>query len=147
MSERLDKMIMQACIEEGKELTKVFVMPEDNETNVCTAEMILGIHFPDEYRGYLLKYGSGGIGRFDFFGVEPQMSDTYPYSVIYNTQDCREKGLPLNYVVISNMGDYVYCVDCAEGKVYTWSWFGDKQFVLVNESFEGYFEEVLEDYI
>lgn len=146
MFEELDKMIFKVCEEEGYTLEEVFDMPSNNELNVRRAEEELEICFPMDYRHFLIKYGSGGLGYFDFMGVEED-KNVASFTVVLLTIKYRNDGLKKNYVAIEYNGDYITCIDCDNGRVVTWSWLGDKRVCNLKENFEEYFMEKLKDYI
>lgn len=146
MNAEIEEMLTQICEDEEKELTELFVMPEDNEKYICEAEKILGMQFPTEYRQYLLEYGEGGMGCFYFFGVSPE-TDVDKQTIVSMTLEYREKGMPNNLAVLYHSGDYLHCIDCANGKVVNWSWLDGGAIYVDSNSFDEYFKMILEDYI
>jgi len=144
MFEDLDKLIFKVCEEEGYSLDEVFDLPSDNETNVIMAEEELGVVFPADYRYFLIKYGSGGFGYFDFMGVE-RSREVKSFTVVLLTLKYRSNGLKNNYVAIEYNGDYITCIDCDDGKIITWSWLEKDRITCAGNSFEDYFTGKLND--
>lgn len=147
MYEELDQMLETVCADEEMELETIFDMPADNQGNVAKAETLLGIQFPEDFRHFLLKYGSGGMGSFTFMGIESAQADEHAFTLVLLTTKCREQGMPKNLAVIEHNGDYVTCIDADNGSVVTWSWLGKQEVSRIADSFEDYFREKLEDYL
>ncbi len=81
---------------------------------ISDIEKQLCIKFQESYKWFLSKYGFGGI-----FGVEILgCGKAGVASVIRETERYRKLGLPLDYVVISNSDEWVYCLDLKDGDKY-----------------------------
>ena len=146
--EKLDELIEQVCEEEGVELDEIFDMPqEDNSSMIRQFEEKFAVKLPEDFKYFLSKYGSGGLGYFDFFGIELGKDDVNNTSLAFITNEYREKGMPNQLVVIEHNGDYVTCIDTLkhEGEVVSWSWLDADGIVKISDSFEAYFIEKLED--
>ena len=104
------------------------------------------VKLPEDFKYYLSKYGSGGLGYFDFFGIESG-KDIENCSITALMKDCRAKGMPNQLVVIEHLGDYVTCIDVSKnnGEVVTWSWIDDGKICKKADTFEAYFIAKLED--
>lgn len=74
---------------------------------IPTIENELNVILPESYKWFLETYGHGGIGGVEIYGV---ISST-DIPVIERTKDYRESGLPVSYVVIQSLGEWVYCLD------------------------------------
>ena len=81
------------------------------------AEGELGLTLPEQYVEFLLEYGDGGIGGFEFFGVGAKGN----LSFLDETMHYRSLGLPGNLIVIENCDEWVYCLDAKTGEVVSWS--------------------------
>lgn len=146
--ERLNELIEQVCEEEGVELDKIYDMPqEDNSNLIRQFEEVFAVKLPEDYKYFLSKYGSGGLGYFDFFGIESGKDDIGASTLAILTNECREKGMPNHLVVIEHLGDYVICIDTLkrEGEVVNWSWLDGGNIVKIADTFEMYFIGKLED--
>lgn len=145
--ERLSELIEQVCEEEGVELDEIFDMPqEENSELIAQFEEKFAVKLPEDFKYYLSKYGSGGLGYFDFFGIESG-KDIENCSITALMKDCRAKGMPNQLVVIEHLGDYVTCIDVSKnnGEVVTWSWIDDGKICKKADTFEAYFIAKLED--
>lgn len=60
--DKLSDLIEQVCSEEGVELEEIFDMPQSDNTNfILHFEEKFSVKLPDDYKSFLLKYGSGGM--------------------------------------------------------------------------------------
>ena len=59
----------------------------------------------------------GGIGGVEILGIGFDGSLAF----VEETMDYREEGLPENLIVVKNVGEWLYCLDCNTGKVVSWS--------------------------
>lgn len=62
---------------------------------ISSAETHLGLKIPDEYAAFLSRYGYGGAGGFEFYGLpsaEEASDFVYPHLVLLN-KEMREAGL------------------------------------------------------
>ena len=143
----LDQMIQEVCENEDMDLNQVFDMPEDNRERIQRTEALLNLEFPEDFRHFLLKYGSGGMGSFTFMGIEAGKEDERTFTLVLVTLKYRDQGLPEYLAVIEYEGDFVTCINCEDGSIVTWSWFGKKEVCKTSDSFEAYFMEKLEDYL
>lgn len=84
---------------------------------IDAAQEALGLAFSDEYRAYLLAYGSACVGGHELTGL----CDSKRLSVVAVTQDWREADpeVPADWYVVEELGvdDYVAWQDAA-GKVF-----------------------------
>lgn len=72
---------------------------------VWVAEQTLGVTFPESYKDFLQKYGSGTFGNTVVFGLG--VPDTDLPSVVYATLDMQSQDdwFPADLVVISDTGE------------------------------------------
>lgn len=85
---------------------KIFVGAlEDSE--ISDIEKRLNVKLPESYKWFLLKYGTGGAFGIEIFGGGLREVPT----CIRETEEWREYGLPMEFVVIQNYGSGVYCLD------------------------------------
>ena len=88
------------------------------EDDVLRAESMLSLGFPDEYRNFVLRYGLGGIGGTEIYGVVDggNLDDPTPPNVVGTNQDSRKNGLPKDLLAFEDGGDGgQYCVDLRDG--------------------------------
>ncbi|AXK16700.1 SMI1/KNR4 family protein [Bacillus sp. COPE52] len=100
-------------------------------------EKRLDCKFPDNYRWFLKHYGGGGILGIDltcagYIDNSPILSETGVH---------RKMGLPNSYVVIWDVGEYVYCLDTSslvnsECPVVTWDFVSKKTVLEAKDFYE-----------
>ena len=90
---------------------------------IAEAEKSLGLKIPDQFVEYVKLYGYGGIGGIGVLGVG------LDGSIVFRdvTLEYREEGLPLNYIVIENVDEWLECIDCDTGKIVSWDMGGGVQ--------------------
>ena len=150
----IENLIEQVCEDEDVDIDMAYVIPDQSiENKIKEAEEILNVKLPKSYLWFLKNYGSGGLGDFDYFGIECDRDDVKMYTLVYLTMEYREKGLKESLVVIEDNGDYLTCIDTSivdqdgESPIVTWSWLDDGEIISKSTSFGSYFLEKLEDYI
>ncbi|MGG0731590.1 SMI1/KNR4 family protein [Bacillus paramycoides] len=107
-------------------------------------EKNLDCKFPDSYRWFLNHYGGGGVLGIDltcagYIDNSPILSETKVY---------RKMGLLKSYVVIWDIGEYVYCLDTSslvngECLVVTWD-LVSKKTLFEAKDFYGFLSKKLE---
>ena len=114
---------------------------------ITNAENTLGFKFPNEYKEYIQRFGSGGICGVDLEGIEGDLGA----SVVKATKKYRNLGLDNDHVVIWDMGEYINCMYTIDGDpcVYTWDP-SDPTFDKRHESFTEFvvdvFQEAIDNY-
>ena len=93
---------------------------EVSEEMIQKSESALGVKLPDQYIEFLKMFGHGGIGGIETLGV----GLTGRLIFVETTLDYREEGLPVNYVVIENVDEWLTCIDCNTGKIVSWDFSG-----------------------
>ncbi len=87
------------------------------------AEIILNVVFPKTYRAFIEKYGCGGVGSFEIYGIikdEEYDEKSIPFVTIPNAvwttlKWRRDFNHPLHLIIISDLGDgSVYCLDTSQ---------------------------------
>lgn len=76
----------------------------------------LQVNLPQQYLDYLNAYGHGGIAGVEVLGKG--LDGSLPF--LDATTRLRASGLPDNLVVVENCDDWVYCIDCDNGKIVSW---------------------------
>ncbi|SFS41416.1 SMI1/KNR4 family protein [Marininema halotolerans] len=76
------------------------------ESKLKEAEALLEVNFPDSYKWYIQNYGHGGLEGVEILGIAQ-----IAMPVVETTIDYRQYGLPQQYIVIEDCGEYVYCLD------------------------------------
>lgn len=105
-------------------------------------ERSLKVVFPNEYREFLQKFGSGGICGVDVLGIENESF----FSVEEATKKYRGLGLPHSYVVIENVDEFIYCLDTERKNIIRWDEFSKKEVERYN-SFDEYLEDSFQEAI
>lgn len=89
-----------------------------------------------------LAYGTSG---------NPQthiMQETYAAKIFAEeTEEYRPDGLPDGLVAVENCDEWLYCIDCSNGKVVSWSPYDDDGVVEVYEDFDSYLLDRFNDAI
>lgn len=92
-------------------------------TTIKKAENILDVKFPKSYKIFLEKYGCGGVGSLDIYGLikdEDFNPKNIPFIAVPNAvwttlQWHRDFNHPLHLIIISGVGDgSVYCLDTSQ---------------------------------
>lgn len=84
---------------------------------LTTAQEELGVTLPTQYVDYLVRFGHGGVAGATIEGVGCDGSLIF----VEDTIECRRQGMPSNLVVIMNVDEWVYCIDCDTGHIVSWS--------------------------
>ena len=127
--------VLQKYEEEG-DFTHVAVTRKE----IKDMENFLNVTIPEQYVEFLMKCGQGGIGGTEILGFGINGNAVFADETI----QYRMYGLPDNFIVIENCDEWIYCLDCADGKIACWS---NEIITYVYESFEEYFLERLNDEI
>lgn len=129
--------ILNDFIEEGDFFGEV------SDDDITKAEEALELSFPQEYKGFVKKFGSGGICGVEILGVE---GSEYA-SVVESTIRYRKLGLPNKYIVIENVDDFVYCLyTMAEYPVVRWDDVSKREIKRYN-SFDEYLQDSFQEAI
>lgn len=109
---------------------------------LSSAEDELGIKLPIEYVWFLKSFGHGGLDGIETLGVAKNERLVFKDETI----KYRNFGLPLNYIVIENCDEWIYCIDSMSGKVVMWS-LNVKEVDEAYNSFIDYLKDRIEDAI
>ena len=91
---------------------------EVSEEYINKAEEKLRVKFPQSYRKFIKKYGSGGICGVELEGVQGNLGA----SVVDATERWRKFGLGMNLIVLEDSGEFarcMYCEDIDDDRVYS----------------------------
>lgn len=95
-------------------------------------EETLNVKLENEYKSFLMKYGTIiGFG-FDVLGCSKN-----DFPVIEETLFFRKKGLEDCYIVIRDVGEYIFCLNVDTGYISNWDAI-DPSHVIVSDSFYKY---------
>ncbi|MDG3006646.1 SMI1/KNR4 family protein [Paludisphaera mucosa] len=115
-----------------------------SEAEITQAERQIGVHFDDDFREFLLRYGGGMVGPYPIFGLRPvEVMGIGHWSVLDVTRHYRSEGVPdvERWVVISeDHAGHPVGMD-AEGAI----WIHDHDFggiSAIAESFEEYLRDI-----
>ena len=89
---------------------------------ISNAEKSLGVKFPNTYKTFLQKYGCGGIGGFEIYGLikdEDFNKINIPFVAVPNAvwvtlKENKEYKHPLYLVIIYNLDEVLYCLDTSQ---------------------------------
>lgn len=112
MNERINKMIENYGEEDD-------FFGEVSDEYISKAEEELKVKFPQSYRNFIKKYGSGGICGVDLEGVQGDLGA----SVVDATVRWRELGLDMNLIVLEDLGEFIRCMHCVginDDRVFSW---------------------------
>lgn len=115
--------------------------PVSNEM-IGLVEDELNVTIPEDYKAFLKIYGHGGIGGIEVFGVGKNGIAVFEKQ----TLKYRSYGLPLNMVVLENCDEWLYCLNCANGTVESWS-MADQKLIEEYDSFDAYLSDRLDNII
>lgn len=126
--------IIRNLIEEYKD-EGVFSFVLVTDEMLAVEECKIGLSFPKEYVEYIKLYGHGGIGGIEVFGF----GKTGTCICSERTLEYRKYGMPTNYISIENCDEWIYCIDCGNEKVVSWSMDG-----LIKEEYTSFDEYLLD---
>lgn len=130
-------------IEQNEEVfNNAFLRRFPSEDELQTAEDILGLKIPEDYKWFLQKYGHGGF-FFEFLGYGLNGKAMF----VEETLKQREYGLPLDLLVIENCDEYVVCINVNSGNVVSWSRSDNDGGIKMEDSFLAYFLDCVENAI
>lgn len=93
-----------------------YISGSKSDEQIKHMEKILNVTLPPSYKEFIKRYGSGGIGSKDFFGIDKNVEES---ESVTTTLDKRNYELPLKYVIITNDEDGSYCaIDCSKKNKY-----------------------------
>ena len=118
-----------------------FTHEELTDEMLSAAEARLGVKIPAEFVAFMREYGFGGIGGIEILGV----SGSGECAFVKATLEYRKYGLPANLIVAENCDEWLYCIDCDDGKVVNWS--EGEEASPAYDSFDAYFLDRLNDEI
>ncbi|MBC6308205.1 SMI1/KNR4 family protein [Listeria sp. FSL L7-1582] len=134
-------------IEEYQEEKDFYGTIKNEDINKIEKE--LAIKIPEQYRAFILEYGSGGICGVDIEGIEGELGS----SMLQATIRYRELGLASEYIVVYDLGDYVVCMDTnqagEDSKVYSWERTSNNpevRYETFDQFLEDYFQEAIDNY-
>lgn len=111
MNDKIQNLIKQ--YEAKGDFTYTIITPkqiEEVQTMLCS-------NLPGKYLEFLRTYGHGGIGGVEIIGVGKNGTLLF----VKETMKYRELGLPDNLIVIENCDEWLYCIDCNNSQVVSWS--------------------------
>lgn len=85
-----------------------------DESQICEAEKILSLHFPESYRYFLINFGSGDFEGIEFYGLIPNENELEEIpNTVWFTKDAISSGDILSgFVVVEDLGDgSLACLD------------------------------------
>ena len=78
-----------------------------SDKTIKDVEKYLKIQFPEDYRWFLKRYGSGGIEGIDILGIEKEQGEIEKNTVVFVTSQFRnEYNLNPSIVIIEYSGGY-----------------------------------------
>ena len=132
MNRQIEDLISK--YEKDKDYTKVPLTPEI----VAKVKSELGVTLPKQYVDYLNKYSHGGIAGVEILGIG--LDGTVIFLEV--TKDYRENGLPESLVAVENCDEWLYCINCDNGGIYYWDFFGNSE-----KEFDTFDEFLLSEYL
>ena len=81
------------------------------------AQCELGVVLPTQYVDSLKEFGHGGVAGVSIEGVGCDGSLIF----VEDTIEYRGLGMPSNLVIVENIDEWVYCIDCDTGHIVSWS--------------------------
>ena len=95
---------------------KDFMSGPKSEELIQKAEQALDLNFPPTYRTFLKKYGCGGIGGFEIYGITRDFDyASIPNGIWLTLDERKDDYLPKHFIIVSDTGDgYWYCLDASQ---------------------------------
>jgi len=72
---------------------------------------------PGQYLDFLRTYGHGGIGGIEVIGIGRSRKMLF----VSETLKYREFGLDNNLILLESCDEWVYCIDCNNNSIVSWS--------------------------
>lgn len=119
-----------------------FTYPCVDENTIVMAEKELDMKIPKQYCWFLKKYGQGGIGGIETYGIGKNGKMIF----VDETIRFRSYGLDDHKIVIENCDEWIYCIDERTGAVVEWAQ-GNDNCKTVYQSFLGYLNDRMKDAI
>ncbi|WP_455717616.1 SMI1/KNR4 family protein, partial [Anaerosporobacter sp.] len=119
-----------------------FTYPNVNDIEIIEAEKKLNVKMPEQYCWFLKKYGHGGIGGIETYGIGKNGKMIF----VDKTIQFKSYGLADDKIVIENCDEWIYCLDEKTETVEMWSQ-GDKNYKTVYEDFLEYLRDRMSDAI
>lgn len=136
MNEIISKMIEEYAQEKD-------FFGEVSEVDIQNAEETLGLKFPQRFRKFIKKYGSGGICGVEILGVQGKLGA----SVVKATERWRKLGLSNDLIVIEDSGEFVRCIysaDVDDERIFTWNR-GGKELSARYDTFDDYVIDMFQE--
>lgn len=106
ISNEIEKIINQYMEDEGESEENYFIGGVSDE-KIKNVEKYLEIQFPEDYRWFLKRYGSGGIEGIDILGMEKEENEIEKNTVVYATNQFRnEYNLASDIAIVEYSGGY-----------------------------------------
>lgn len=106
------KQLVEAHVEDA-----LFTYASPTEEAIRNSQDKLALTLPDQYLEYLETYGHGGIGGVEILGFGLDGSAVF----VDETLEQRGLGLRKDLVVVEDVDEWVYCIDCGSEKIISWS--------------------------
>ena len=111
--------------------------PTDAE--IADAERALGVSLPEQYVEFLREFGDCNFNGMDFLGFGKLGAPLFVKATLRQ----RDHGLPSNLVVVKDVDEWQYCLDCDTGKVV--SHWPDGETTPEFEDFDAFFLDEVEN--
>lgn len=87
-----------------------------SEELINKAERFLQVTFPQDYRDFLSRWGTLGIGPLEYYGIigDDFESSSAPDAIWYTNRKRQTAGLPHELIVLNDSGDSLYCLDTSD---------------------------------
>ena len=119
-----------------------FLGKRATDKEILQAEQQLGVKIPVPFVWFLKEFGGGGYW-FDFIGYTKNGKAQF----VEETFNQRENGLPENFLVIEDCDEFYHCLDTSNGKIASWSQYGNDGVIYHFDNFYDFFRDNLENAI
>ncbi len=134
----MNKKILEMIEEYGEE--KAF-FGAVSEEDICNAEKILSVTFPENYREFVKNYGSGGICGVHLTGIQGNLAAT----VVEATEKYRRLGMDAKLIVVEDVDEFARCMYSGDdGRVFVW-YRGNKELHFRYETFDEYLIDMFQE--
>lgn len=114
------KDLKKKLVDLGEEF---FYSGANESSEIVMVEKELGVSLPDDYKLFLMDFGSGDYNGVEIYGTGKKFSHKSIPSVIFATKEQRkgDARFPMSFLVIGNDGSgNLICLDCEKDKVFYW---------------------------
>lgn len=148
MKRRVEDKVIQLVEREGKGLEELTFLGKIHERDVVEYEKEKNVRFPEQYRDFLIKYGSMDFGfevKGCYIDSEGEMVFDREEEYEYYHEDLR---LGEKHCVLKDVDEFAYVIHLESGEAYNFGKYekGEDEYILEYEDFNSYLCDMIEEY-